>query len=146
MAKYPIFELVSDWPNKVMDMNLPPNINAVVNTNAERTFAIYNDEIDDCSSDITRCTRYFPSAVRYIDGNLCFIVKRQFFKYNEFTRSVTMAGKFDAEIFGIMCPKDGLLKQLRALLKKFAQIRNVFSSEDDLEEEREEERNFSYIV
>ncbi|XP_011633565.1 matrilysin-like [Pogonomyrmex barbatus] len=62
--------------------------------------------------------------------------------------SVTMAGKFDSEIFGIVCPKDGLLEQLRALLKRLAQMRNVFSSEDDLEEEREEEeaRKFSHSV
>ncbi|KAL6257291.1 hypothetical protein P5V15_012219 [Pogonomyrmex californicus] len=88
------------------------------------------------------------SAVRYIDGNLYFLVKRQFFKYNEFTRSVTMAGKFDLEIFSIVCPRDGLLEQLRALLKRLAQIRNVFSSEGDLEEEREEEeaRKFSHSV
>ncbi|KAL6253947.1 hypothetical protein P5V15_015794 [Pogonomyrmex californicus] len=57
-----------------------------------------------------------------------------------------MAGKFDLEIFSIVCPKDGLLEQLRALLKRLAQMRNVFSSEDDLEEEREEEeaQKFSY--
>ncbi|KAL6265791.1 hypothetical protein P5V15_002604 [Pogonomyrmex californicus] len=50
MTEYPSFELVPGWPKK-----LPPNakINAVVNTNVRRTFAIYNDEIvakiDDCS-------------------------------------------------------------------------------------------------
>ncbi|KAL6264217.1 hypothetical protein P5V15_004302 [Pogonomyrmex californicus] len=55
MAEYPSFELVPDWPRKLRDMNLPSNakINAVVNTNAGRTFAIYNDEIvaeiNDCS-------------------------------------------------------------------------------------------------
>ncbi|KAL6263009.1 hypothetical protein P5V15_001136 [Pogonomyrmex californicus] len=144
-------------------MNLLPNakINAIVNTNAGRMFAIYNeivDEIDDCSMIAVRHNSLhaiFPeilpaimSAVRYIDGNLYFIVKGQFFKYNEFTRSVTIAGKFDAEIFDIVCPRDGLLEQLRAFLKRLAQMRNVFSSEDDLEEEREEEeeRNFSYSV
>ncbi|KAL6261849.1 hypothetical protein P5V15_006935 [Pogonomyrmex californicus] len=78
-------------------------------------------------------------AVRYIDDNLYFIVKRQFFKYNKFIKSVTMAGKFDSEIFGIMCPRDGLLEQLRALLKRLARMRNVFSSEDDLEEETKKE-------
>ncbi|KAL6254326.1 hypothetical protein P5V15_014375 [Pogonomyrmex californicus] len=55
MIEYPSFELVPGWPRKLRDMNLPPNakINAVVNINAGRTFAIYNDEIvaesDDCS-------------------------------------------------------------------------------------------------
>ncbi|KAL6255491.1 hypothetical protein P5V15_013825 [Pogonomyrmex californicus] len=107
MIEYPSFELVPGWPRKLKDMNLPPNakINAVVNTNAGRTFAIYNDEIvaeiDDCSMIAVRHNSLhaiFPgippavtSAVRYIDGNLYFLVKRQFFKYNEFTRSVTMA-------------------------------------------------------
>ncbi|KAL6256731.1 hypothetical protein P5V15_011660 [Pogonomyrmex californicus] len=164
MVEFPSFELVPGWPRKLKDMNLPLNakINAVVNTNAGRTFAIYNDEIvaeiDDCSMIAVRHNllhAIFPgippavtSAVRYIDGNLYFLGKRQFFKYNEFTRSVTMAGKFDPEIFGIVCPRDGLLEQLRALLKRLAQMRNVFSSEDDLEEEREEEeaRKFSYSV
>ncbi|XP_011629773.1 matrix metalloproteinase-2-like [Pogonomyrmex barbatus] len=164
MIEYSSFELVPGWPRKLKDMNLPPNakINAVINTNAGRTFAIYNDEIvaeiDDCSMIAVRHNSLhaiFPgippavtSAVRYIDGNLYFFVKRQFFKYNEFTRSVTMAGKFDSEIFGIVYPKDGLLEQLRALLKRLAQMRNVFSSENDLEEEREEEeaRKFSHSV
>ncbi|KAL6255508.1 hypothetical protein P5V15_013844 [Pogonomyrmex californicus] len=55
MIEYSSFELIPGWPRKLKDMNLPPNakINAVVNTNAGRTFAIYNDEIvaeiDDCS-------------------------------------------------------------------------------------------------
>ncbi|KAL6253747.1 hypothetical protein P5V15_015762 [Pogonomyrmex californicus] len=106
MAEYPSFELVRGRPRKLRDMNLPLNakINAVVNTNAGRTFAIYNDEIvaeiDDCSMIAVRHNSLhaiFPGvplaitfAVRYIDGNLYFLVKRQFFKYNEFTRSVTM--------------------------------------------------------
>ncbi|KAL6262043.1 hypothetical protein P5V15_007135 [Pogonomyrmex californicus] len=126
MAEYPSFELVPDWPKKLKNMNLPPNakINAIVNTNAGRTFTIYNDEIvteiDDCSMITVRHNSLhtiFPgippavtSAVQYIDGNLYFIIKRQFFKYNEFTRSVTMAGKFNAEIFGIVCPRDRLLE------------------------------------
>ncbi|KAL6252154.1 hypothetical protein P5V15_010310 [Pogonomyrmex californicus] len=108
-------------------MNLPPNakINAVVNTNAGRTFAIYNDEIvteiDDCLMIAVRHNSLhaiFPgippavtSAVRYIDGNLYFIFKRQFFKYKyEFTRSITMADKFDAKIFNIVYSRDGLLE------------------------------------
>ncbi|XP_011631082.1 matrix metalloproteinase-2-like [Pogonomyrmex barbatus] len=163
MIEYPSFELVPGWPRKLRDMNLPPNakINAVINTNAGRTFAIYDEivaEIDDCSMIAVRHNSLhaiFPgippavtSVVRYIDGNLYFFVKRQFFKYNEFTRNVTIAGKFDSEIFGIVCPKDESLEQLRVLLKKLAQMRNVFSSEDDLEEEREEEeaRKFSHSV
>ncbi|XP_011640667.1 matrix metalloproteinase-19-like [Pogonomyrmex barbatus] len=91
MAEYPSFELVPGWPRKLRDMNLPPNakINAVVNTNAGRTFAIYNDEIvaeiDDCSMIAVRHNSLhtiFPeippdvtSAVRYIDDNLYFLVK-----------------------------------------------------------------------
>ncbi|KAL6257819.1 hypothetical protein P5V15_011413 [Pogonomyrmex californicus] len=117
MIEYPSFELVPGWPRKLRDMNLPSNakINAVVNINAGRTFAIYNDEIvaeiDDCSMIAVRHNSLhaiFPgippavtSAVRYIDGNLYFLVKRQFFKYNKFIRSVTMAGKFDSEIFDV---------------------------------------------
>ncbi|KAL6252086.1 hypothetical protein P5V15_014029 [Pogonomyrmex californicus] len=162
MADYQSFELVPGWPRKLKDMNLPSNakINAVVNTNAGRTFAIYNEiviEIDGSMIAVRHNSLHaiFPgippavtSAVRYIDGNLYFLVKRQFFKYNEFVRSVTMAGKFDPEIFGIVCSRDGLLEQLRALLKRLVQMRNVFSNEDDLEEEREEEeaRKFSYSV
>ncbi|KAL6256603.1 hypothetical protein P5V15_012714 [Pogonomyrmex californicus] len=143
-------------------MNLPLNtkIKAIVNTNAGRTFAIYNDEIvaeiDDCSMIAVRHNSLHAifsgippavtSTVRYIDGNMYFRVKRQFFKYNEFIRSVTMANKFDPEIFDIVCPRDGLLEQLRALLRRLVQMKNVFSSEDDLEEQREEARNFSYSV
>ncbi|KAL6253997.1 hypothetical protein P5V15_015850 [Pogonomyrmex californicus] len=125
-------------------------------------FTIYNDqiEIDDCCYCSMIAVRHnslhtFPgipsvvirskisSAVRYIDSNLYFIAKRQFYKYNECTKSVTMVGKFNTELFDIACPRDGLLEQLCALLKRLTQMKNVFSSEDDLEEEEKEEREFS---
>ncbi|XP_011634737.1 matrix metalloproteinase-2-like [Pogonomyrmex barbatus] len=128
MIEYPSFELVPGWPRKLKDMNLPPNakINAVINTNAGRTFAIYNDEIvaeiDDCSMIAVRHNSLhaiFPGippavtfAVRYIDGNLYFFVKRQFFKYNEFTRSVTMAAPLD---IGNMTVRFGKINNLTIL-------------------------------
>ena len=139
MLTYPRVTLVSGWPKAYTDLGIPDanaKINAVLNTNEGRTFVIYNDnlvgEIDDCSMTIVKFYQIemiFPgiphnvsSAFRYIDGNLYFISKNRFYRFNEFTKTVTASGKFDLEILGITCPREGLMTQLRDLLSRFVRI------------------------
>ncbi|XP_024882776.1 matrix metalloproteinase-2-like [Temnothorax curvispinosus] len=139
MITYPRLTLVSTWPRSYTDLGIPDTarkVNAVLNTNEGRTFVIYDDnvvgEIDDCSMNIVKyyhIDMIFPgiphsvsSAFRYIDGNLYFISKNRFYKFNEFTKTVTASGKFDLGIFGITCPRQGLMMQLRDLLSRFVRI------------------------
>jgi len=56
------------------------------------------------------------SAFQYIDGHLYFVNKKQYYKLNEFSKTVTSAGEFDLQILGTVCPRDELLQQLRDLL------------------------------
>ncbi|KYM93804.1 Matrix metalloproteinase-19 [Cyphomyrmex costatus] len=67
-------------------------------------------------------------AFRYIDGSLYFLHKRQYYKFNEFTRTVTNADKFDMNILNVNCPTDGLLKQLQDLLTRLLQSSNSLTS------------------
>ncbi|XP_071581758.1 collagenase 3-like [Temnothorax nylanderi] len=139
MITYPRLTLVLNWPRPYTDLGLPDanaKINAVLNTNEGRTFIIYNDnfvgEIDDCSMNIVRfyhIDMIFPgiphnvsSAFRYIDGNLYFISKNRFYRFNEFTKTVTASGKLDLGIIGITFPREGLMMQLRDLLSRFVRI------------------------
>ncbi|XP_071650773.1 collagenase 3-like [Temnothorax longispinosus] len=139
MITYPRVKLVSNWARSHANLGLlDPNakINAVLNTNEGRSYIIYNDnvvgEINDCSMTIVKfyhIDMIFPgiphsvsSAFRYIDGNLYFISKNRFYRFNEFTKTVTASGNFDLRILGITCPRDGLMMQLRDLLSRFIRI------------------------
>ncbi|XP_024880847.1 uncharacterized protein LOC112460419 [Temnothorax curvispinosus] len=109
MITYPRVKLVSTWPRSHTDLGLldtNAKINAMLNTNEGRSYIIYNDnvvgEIDDCSMTIVKFYHIdiiFPgiphsvsSAFRYIDGNLYFISKNRFYRFNEFTKTVTAFG------------------------------------------------------
>ncbi|XP_071633319.1 collagenase 3-like [Temnothorax longispinosus] len=109
MITYPRVKLDSTWPRSHTDLGLldtNAKINAVLNTNEGRSYIIYNDnvvgEIDDCSMTIVKFYHIdiiFPgiphsvsSAFRYIDGNLYFISKNRFYRFNEFTKTVTASG------------------------------------------------------
>ncbi|XP_070167794.1 stromelysin-2-like [Polyergus mexicanus] len=151
LAEYPSLKLKSGWPRYLHDIGLPRNvkINAAINTHTGRTYAIYDDnkvaEIDECRMIVIRhapLKDIFPgippaitSAFRYIDGNLYFFAKRQFYAFNEFTNIVTSAGPFDLHALGIECPTDGLLRQLRDLLSR------VYRLGDATERERIDEED-----
>ncbi|XP_070170996.1 stromelysin-2-like [Polyergus mexicanus] len=145
LAEYPSLKLKSGWPKYLHDIGLPRNvkINAAINTHTERTYAIYDDdkvaEIDECHMIVVRhapLKDIFPgipsaitSAFRYIDGNLYFFAKRQFYAFNEFTNIVTSAGPFDLRALGIESPTDGLLRQLRDLLSRIYRLRDATEKE-----------------
>ncbi|XP_011859313.1 PREDICTED: stromelysin-2-like, partial [Vollenhovia emeryi] len=104
---YPDFTLVPTWPRTLKDFGIPMDakIDAAVNTNKGKSYVIYNryivGEIDDCSDSISRfhtIESTFPgipngvtSVFRYLDGNLYFTTRRQFYKFNEFTKTVLTA-------------------------------------------------------
>ncbi|XP_024882780.1 interstitial collagenase-like [Temnothorax curvispinosus] len=91
-------------------------------------------EIDECheSKKVAKCTPLeatfpgIPTGVtlifRYVDGNLYFTTRTQFYKFNEFTRTVSSAGKFDLRILNIVCPKAELLQQLRDFLDRIVRL------------------------
>ncbi|XP_029670933.1 72 kDa type IV collagenase-like [Formica exsecta] len=151
LAEYPSFKLKSGWPRYLHDIGLPRDakINAAINTHTGRTYAIYDDdkvaEIDECRMIAIRHAPLkdvflgippaITSAFRYVDDNLYFFAKRQFYAFNEFTNIVTSAGPFDLLSLGIECPTDGLLRQLRDLLSR------VYRLGDATERERIDEED-----
>ncbi|XP_011878132.1 PREDICTED: matrix metalloproteinase-27-like [Vollenhovia emeryi] len=146
-VNYPDFTLVPTWPRTFQEIGIPMNakINAVVNTNKGKSYVVYDGylvgEIDDCSDSISKfytIESIFPgipngvtSIFRYIDGNLYFKTRRQFYKFNEFTKTVLTAGTFDLRIVNIICPRYDLLKQLRDLLYRIARPSNILTNDND---------------
>ncbi|XP_050454179.1 stromelysin-2-like [Cataglyphis hispanica] len=147
LAEYPNLKLKPGWPRFLHSIGFPRNarINAVINAHSGRTYAIYDDdkvaEIDECRSLIIKhapLKDIFPgipsaitSALRYVDGNLYFFTKRQFYAFNEFKNIVTSAGPFDPRVLGIECPTDGLLRQLRDLLGRIYRLDDATESVDE---------------
>jgi hypothetical protein len=140
---YPDFHLVPSWPKTMRDFGLPHTavINGAVNTNRGRSYVMYDGtsvgEIDECQSKVVRYTPLettFPgipasvtSIFRYMDGNLYFIARKQYYRFNEFTGTVTAAGTFDLQLINITCPKNDLLRQLRDLLSRIVRVSNALS-------------------
>ncbi|XP_024876483.1 matrix metalloproteinase-19-like, partial [Temnothorax curvispinosus] len=97
------------WPKTLQKLGFPENtlINGAVNTHRGRSFVVFNGnavgEIDECDKD-KRVAKFTPleatfsgiptgltSIFRYVDGNLYFTTWAQFYKFNEFTRTVSSA-------------------------------------------------------
>ncbi|KAG5332832.1 MMP14 protein, partial [Acromyrmex charruanus] len=62
---------------------------------------------------------------RYINSNLYFAKKQQFYTFNEFTRTVTEAGKFNLNVLNVECSKDGLLQQMQDILGRLIRSSNT---------------------
>jgi len=134
LVKYPSFDLAPTWPRSFPDFGLPASarINAAINTNRGRSFVIYNDflvgEIDRRLLDENQKTSHYSKSFPWnssrnnigfsIRRHLYFVNKKQYYKLNKFSKTVTSAGKFDLQILGAVCPRDGLLQQLRDLLNR----------------------------
>jgi matrix metalloproteinase-24 (membrane-inserted) len=151
MVQYPEFTLRPNWPKTLQELGFPAKtkINGAVNTHRGRSFVVFNGnsvgEIDECANRVVRYTPLevtFPgiptgvtSIFRYVDGNLYFTTRRQFYRFNEFTGTVTAAGKFDLRMLNIVCPKTELLQQLRDLLDRIARVDNLVSPTSDSDDE-----------
>ncbi|XP_024867349.1 matrix metalloproteinase-2-like [Temnothorax curvispinosus] len=150
LVQYPEFSLRPGWPKTLQELGFPENalINGAVNTHRGRSYVVFNGnavgEINECDQDkrvakFTPLEATFPgipkgvtSIFRYIDGNLYFTTRSQFYKFNEFTRTVSSAGKFDLRILNIVCPKAELLQQLRDLLDRIVRFNdNSLTSASD---------------
>ncbi|XP_018360561.1 PREDICTED: 72 kDa type IV collagenase-like [Trachymyrmex cornetzi] len=95
MVEYPSFKLKEGWPKRLSSLGFPPNIfiNTVVNTNRGQTYVIFNNndvaQIDECNMGVRSYHSLqvvFPGipsastlAFRYMDGNLYFAKKQQFY-------------------------------------------------------------------
>ncbi|XP_018397717.1 PREDICTED: matrix metalloproteinase-14-like [Cyphomyrmex costatus] len=144
MIDYPSLRLKDGWPKRPFDLKLPTNmhVNAALVINRGQTYVIYNDDsvalLNECHMTVNgyhTLQSIFPGippspnlAFRYIDWSLYFLHKRQYYKFNEFTRTVTNADKFDMKILNVNCPTDGLLKQLQDLLTRLLQSSNSLTS------------------
>ncbi|XP_024881313.1 stromelysin-1-like [Temnothorax curvispinosus] len=114
-----------------------------------RSFVVFNGnsvgEINECNKRVGIFTAFeatfprIPTGVtlifRYVDDNLYFTTRTQFYRFNEFTKTVTAAGKFDLWLLNIVCPKTELLQQLRDLLDQIVRVGDLTSlasySDDD---------------
>ncbi|XP_050447459.1 neutrophil collagenase-like [Cataglyphis hispanica] len=122
LAEYSSFRLKSGWPRSLHSIEFPRNakINAAIKAHSRRTYAMYDKvtEIDECRMLVVKHTPLediFPgilsaitSAFRYIDSNMYFFAKRQFYAFNKFKNIITSAGPFDLRVLG-ECPTDALL-------------------------------------
>ncbi|XP_024874859.1 matrix metalloproteinase-19-like [Temnothorax curvispinosus] len=151
MVQYPEFTLRPSWPRTLQKLGFPARtmINGAVNTHRGRSFVVFNGnsvgEIDECDKRVATFTPLeatfpgIPTGVtlifRYVDGNLYFTTRTQFYRFNEFTKTVTAAGKFDLRMLNIVCPKTELLQQLRNLLDRIVRVGDLTSpasySDDD---------------
>ncbi|KYQ53631.1 hypothetical protein ALC60_02480, partial [Trachymyrmex zeteki] len=132
IVDYLSFKLKDDWPKHLSSLGFPTNalINTVVNTIRGQTYAIFDDhdvaQIDECSMSIRAyhtLQSVFPGippaptlAFRHIDGNIYFANKQQFYKFNEFTKTLTEADQFNINILNVKCSRDKLLQQLQDIL------------------------------
>ncbi|XP_050453262.1 neutrophil collagenase-like [Cataglyphis hispanica] len=149
LTEYATF-LLNNFTRLSAAIGFPRNakINAAINTHSGRTYAIYDDdkvaEIDEWRMLVVKhapLKDIFPgipsaitSAFRYIDGNLYFFAKRQFYAFNEFKNIVTSAGPFDLRVLDIECPMDGLLQKLRDLLSRVYRLDDSIENADEDDE------------
>ncbi|CAH1106892.1 unnamed protein product [Psylliodes chrysocephalus] len=114
--------------------NLPINIksiNALFQTNSGQIYLLYNNnlyiEFNETGEILNRgqirdlfhgIPEDLTSAFRYTDGHIYFFTNNTYYKYSEYTKKVVEAGSFSWNLFGIPCPDDGLLNQLKTMLRK----------------------------
>ncbi|KYM96909.1 Matrix metalloproteinase-14 [Cyphomyrmex costatus] len=134
--------LKNGWPKTYSDLNFPAEmrVNTALVTNRGQTYVIFDgdsvalmNEYDMTISEYHSLKSIFPgippsAAYRYIDGSFYFLQKRQYFKFNEFTGTVTNADNFDMKILNVNCPTDGLLRQLQDLLNRLLTSSNLLES------------------
>lgn len=66
------------------------------------------------------------SAFRYIDGNVYFLDKKNYYKFNEFKDTLLQANTFDLSIVNVICPRENILNRLWDLLNRLSTMSNVF--------------------
>ncbi|KAG5312064.1 D2MP protein, partial [Pseudoatta argentina] len=97
-------------------------------THSSREY-IHNVRICYCYQPLQVVFPRIPSAptltFRYINGNLYFAKKQQFYTFNEFTRTVTEAGKFNINVLNVECSRDGLLQQMQDILGRLIRSSNT---------------------
>lgn len=107
-------------------------INCIFNSYLGKTYILYDNyyylEFDECSfqpktrgiiaDKFPGISTHVDGAFRYINGNIYFFRNNTFFEFNEFNNKVTRAGELDLSIFGITCPNEDVLTQIRDLLGK----------------------------
>ncbi|KYN30689.1 Putative matrix metalloproteinase [Trachymyrmex septentrionalis] len=134
------FAGTSNNSNKIVKLNLEV-ILAIQQLYGIKNYAIFNNndvaQIDECSMSVRlyqSLRAVFPGipsaptlAFRYMDGNIYFAKKQQFYKFNEFTRSVTEADKFNINVLNVECSRDELLRQMQNILGRLIRSSDTYS-------------------
>ncbi|CAH1109212.1 unnamed protein product [Psylliodes chrysocephalus] len=134
-VSFPAVQVIDDF-----SINMPNNthINAIFQSNSGRSYFLYNNmSYIEFSNDFTiilnrgRIRDVFPgipqdisSEFRWIDGHIYFFRQSRYCKFSEFTRRVVAAGAFHWNLFGVPCPNENILQQLKTLLSKIISVYN----------------------
>ncbi|CAH2021490.1 unnamed protein product [Acanthoscelides obtectus] len=132
-ASFPTIKFLDNFSIDIPDR---ARINAIFQSNAGRSYTFYNNmSYIEFSNDFTdvlnrgRIRDIFPElpedislAFRWIDGHIYFFRHATYYKFNEFTRKVVATGPFHWTLFGVPCPSEDLLHQLKTLLSKLVSV------------------------
>ncbi|XP_050505192.1 matrix metalloproteinase-16-like [Diabrotica virgifera virgifera] len=132
-ASFPSIQYIDNF-----SLNIPnkARINAIFQSNAGRSYTFYNNMsyIEFSNDFMTESGRgkikdLFPGipedislAFRWTDGHIYFFRQSNYYKFNEFTRKVVAGGQFSWNLFGVPCPNENILYQLKTLLSKLTSI------------------------
>ncbi|XP_072400573.1 interstitial collagenase-like [Diabrotica undecimpunctata] len=134
-ASFPSIQYIDNFT-----LNIPKkaHINAIFQSNSGQSYTFYNNmSYIEFSNDFTSEVRrgwikdIFPGipedislALRWIDGHIYFFRQNTYYKFNEFTRKVVAAGQFNWNLFGVPCPNENILQQLKTLISKLVSVYN----------------------
>ncbi|XP_072394931.1 matrix metalloproteinase-18-like [Diabrotica undecimpunctata] len=134
-ASFPSIQYIDNFT-----LNIPKkaHINAIFQSNSGQSYTFYNNmSYIEFSNDFTSEVRrgwikdIFPGipedislALRWIDGHIYFFRQNTYYKFNEFTRKVIAAGPFNWNLFGVPCPNENILQQLKTLISKLVSVYN----------------------
>ncbi|XP_050505296.1 hatching enzyme-like [Diabrotica virgifera virgifera] len=132
-ASFPSIQFIDKF-----SLNIPnkAHINAIFQSNAGRSYTFYNNmSYIEFSNDFLnesgrgKIKDLFPGipedislAFRWTDGHIYFFRQSNYYKFNEFTRKVVAGGQFSWNLFGVPCPNENILYQLKTLLSKLTSI------------------------
>lgn len=128
-------QLGSGYPQSVAIFGIPRNsqINAIINTNAGRTYVIFDSvnyaEIDECffraksfgtmSELLPNIPSGIDSSYRHLNGNIYFFKGTKFYEFNEFSKNLLRVGKNSLELFGLNCHKNMIFDRIKDLLSHY---------------------------
>lgn len=135
ILEYPGFELRARSDHSIMHPYASKELAGIVNTYRGKTYIFFRDNfyrmLDECrfqSRGFNFTSRVFagiPSVIddvfRFTNGQLYFFFGDTFFEFDEFSGTIRRSGKTSLDMFGVECPDQTLLEQLKMLIKSSKQ-------------------------